>query len=84
MLDCWMVRIAVIANPPAAEYHLLLALELALLAAPDHDNLARETTEIKRMLTALMPKLNAESLRRSRIVGRTPISANLSLSRGSG
>jgi len=30
-------------------------------AATDHDNLAQETTEIKRMLTALMQKLNAES-----------------------
>jgi four helix bundle protein len=43
------------------EYHLLLARDLALLAAPDHDNLARETTETKRMLTALMQKLIAES-----------------------
>lgn len=42
------------------EYHLLLARDLHFLEARDHDHLAQETTEIKRMLTALMQKLNAE------------------------
>lgn len=43
------------------EYHLLLAKDLHLLEIADHDKLAEQTTEIKRMLTALIPKLNAES-----------------------
>ena len=43
------------------EYHLLLAKDLGLLEAVDYHKLAEQTTEIKRMLTALIPKLNAES-----------------------
>lgn len=42
------------------EYHLLLAKDLHLLETADYDKLAQETTEIKRMLTALMQKLIAE------------------------
>jgi four helix bundle protein len=43
------------------EYHLLLAKDLGLLEAVEHQKLAEQTTEIKRMLTALIQKLNAES-----------------------
>jgi len=43
------------------EYHLLLARDLHLLPDSDHDRLAKETTDIKRMLTGLMQKLNADS-----------------------
>jgi four helix bundle protein len=43
------------------EYHLLLARDLHLLPDSAHNRLARETTEIKRMLTGLMQKLIAES-----------------------
>lgn len=43
------------------EYHLLLAKDLGLLDAVEYHKLAEQTTEIKRMLTALIQKLNAES-----------------------
>jgi len=43
------------------EYHLLLAKDLGLVEAADYHKLAEQTTEIKRMLTALIQKLNAES-----------------------
>jgi four helix bundle protein len=43
------------------EYHLLLVRDLHLLPDSDHKHLAEETTEIKRMLTGLRQKLNAES-----------------------
>jgi four helix bundle protein len=43
------------------EYHLLLAKDIGLLEAVEHHKLAEQTTEIKRMLTALIQKLNAES-----------------------
>jgi four helix bundle protein len=43
------------------EYHRLLAKDLGLLEAAGHHRLAGQTTEIKRMLTALIQKLNAES-----------------------
>ena len=45
------------------EYHLLVAKDLGLLEAVEYHKLAEKTTEIKRMLTALIQKLNAESLR---------------------
>ena len=40
------------ANEP--EYHLLLAHDLHLLDPVEHEGLARETIEIKRMLTTLI------------------------------
>jgi four helix bundle protein len=43
------------------EYHLLLAKDLGFLEAAAHHKLAEQTTEIKRMLTALIQKLKAES-----------------------
>ena len=43
------------------EYHLLLARDLCLLQPAEHENLNQQTIEIKRMLTALIQKLNAES-----------------------
>jgi four helix bundle protein len=45
----------------ACKYHLLLARDLQLIPASDHDKLALETTEVKRMLTALIQRLTAES-----------------------
>ena len=39
----------------------LLARDLHYLQTSDHEKLAAETTEVKRMLTALMQKLIAES-----------------------
>lgn len=41
------------------EYQLLLAKDLALLPAPDADALSNQTTEVKRMLTALLTKVSA-------------------------
>jgi four helix bundle protein len=42
------------------EYHLLLATDLKLLNSQDYEALNQRATELKRMLTALMQKLNAD------------------------
>jgi four helix bundle protein len=42
------------------EYHLLLARDLNLLNSSDYNQLAREVTEVKRMLTSFMQKLTAD------------------------
>ncbi len=43
------------------EYHLLLAKDLKLVVKPkDHEELSQRATELKRMLTALLQKLNAD------------------------
>ena len=42
------------------EYHLLLARDLKLIKASDYQELAQRTTELKRMLTGLLQKLNAD------------------------
>ena len=42
------------------EYHLLLACDLDLLSGRDYKRLATEVVEVKRMLTSLIQKLNAE------------------------
>lgn len=42
------------------EYHLLLAKDLKLLKPEDHRELSQRATEVKRMLTALIRKLNAD------------------------
>ena len=41
------------------EYHLLLARDLHLIQRHDYDDLARRTTEVKRMLSGLFQKLAA-------------------------
>jgi four helix bundle protein len=43
------------------EYHLILASDLGFLSRPDHDGLAGRVCEVKRMLTALIRKLKADS-----------------------
>jgi four helix bundle protein len=43
------------------EYHLLLARDLGLIPAADYDRLVGIVQEVKRMLTALIRKLRAES-----------------------
>lgn len=43
------------------EYHLLLAKDLEMLDSDEHGRLAREVTEIKRMLTTFIQKLTADS-----------------------
>ncbi|MBI3301818.1 MAG: four helix bundle protein [Deltaproteobacteria bacterium] len=42
------------------EYHLLLAHDLGLLNQADYKHLAQEATEVKRMLTSFIQKLNAD------------------------
>ena len=60
--DAELARFCSIARGSASEleYHLLLARDLHYLQTSDHEKLAAETTEVKRMLTALIQKLNAE------------------------
>jgi four helix bundle protein len=43
------------------EYECLLASDLQMLQSPDCQRLTEETREVKRMLSALMQKLRAES-----------------------
>jgi four helix bundle protein len=60
--DAELARFCSIAMGSASEleYHLLLARDLTLIKAPDHEELALRATELKRMLTGLLQKLNAE------------------------
>jgi len=61
--DAELARFCTIARGSASEleYHLLLARDLNLIPSDDHEQLAQQTTEIKRMLTVFIQKLNAES-----------------------
>ena len=60
--DAELARFCSIAMGSASEleYHLLLARDLKLIKAEDYQHLALRTTELKRMLTALHQKLNAD------------------------
>ncbi len=60
--DAEFARFCSIAMGSASEveYHLLLAKDLKLLTPADYDTLAPRATELKRMLTALIQKLNAD------------------------
>jgi len=60
--DAELARFCSIAMGSASEleYHLLLARDLKLIQPKDYDALHQRTTELKRMLTALMRKLNAD------------------------
>jgi four helix bundle protein len=42
------------------EYHLLLAKDLKLIKPKDYVEQSQRTIELKRMLTALLQKLNAD------------------------
>jgi four helix bundle protein len=42
------------------EYHLLLTRDLNLLKDPDYEQLERQVTEVKRMLTSFIKRLRAE------------------------
>jgi four helix bundle protein len=42
------------------EYHLLLAKDLNLIKPEEYKRVADQTTEVKRMLTALLQKLKAD------------------------
>jgi len=60
--DAELARFCSIAMGSASEldYHLLLARDLTLLNVTDYAELARQTTEVKRMLTGLIQKLTAD------------------------
>ena len=48
------------ASASELEYHLLLAHDLKLLEAEDYAQLIERVVELKRMLTGLIQKLNAD------------------------
>jgi len=60
--DGELARFCAIAMGLASEldYHLLLAKDLKLLNTTDYAALARDTSEVKRMLTGLIQKLTAD------------------------
>lgn len=60
--DAEFARFCSIAMGSASEleYHLLLAKDLKLIKHKDHTELSQRATELKRMLTALLQKLNAD------------------------
>ena len=60
--DAEFARFCSIAMGSASEleYHLLLAKDLKLIKPKDHMELSQRATELKRMLTALLQKLNAD------------------------
>jgi four helix bundle protein len=43
------------------EYHLLLAKDLKIIKNSDHDPIAQQVSEVKRMLTAFHQRLKADS-----------------------
>ena len=59
--DAELSRFCTIARGSASEleYQILLAPDLKLIQAYDYEQLTQQTTEIKRMLTVLVQKLNA-------------------------
>jgi len=61
--DGELARFCCIARSSASEleYNLLLARDLKLIQPKDYEQLAQETTEIKRMLTVFVQKLSGES-----------------------
>ncbi len=60
--DAEFARFCSIAMGSASEleYHLLLAKDLKFIKPKDHAELSQRATELKRMLTALLQKLNAD------------------------
>ena len=60
--DAELSRFCTIARGSASEleYQLFLARDLKLIQPNDYERLAQQTTEIKRMLTVLVQKLNAD------------------------
>jgi four helix bundle protein len=60
--DAELARFCVIACGSASEleYQILLAHDLKLLPSDQYEQLTEQATEVKRMLTVLVQKLNAE------------------------
>ena len=63
--DAELSRFCTIARGSASEleYQILLARDLKLIQPNEFEELTQQTVEIKRMLTVLVQKLNAESAR---------------------
>ena len=61
--DAELARFCAIGMGSASEldYHLLLAKDLNLIQAKEYQDLARQTTEVRRMLTGLFKRLRAKS-----------------------
>jgi four helix bundle protein len=61
--DAELARFCNIASGSASEseYQILLAHDLKLIKPEDYEKLAQQITEIKRMLTVFIQRLNAES-----------------------
>jgi four helix bundle protein len=61
--DAELSRFCVMARGSASEleYQLLLSRDLKLIPSQEYEPLTQQTVEIKRMLTVLVQKLNAES-----------------------
>ncbi len=61
--DAELARFCQIAMGSASEleYHLLLARDLRYLNSSDYERIMSEVSEVKRMLTSFIQKLNAES-----------------------
>ena len=62
--DAELARFCTIARGSASEleYQILLSRDLKLIQPEDYERLTEQTVEIKRMLTVLVQKLNAEKL----------------------
>jgi len=60
--DAELARFLRIAMGSASEleYHLLLAHDLTMLNTPDYERLAKDVTEVKRMLAPFIQKLTAD------------------------
>jgi four helix bundle protein len=60
--DAELARFLQIAMGSASEleYHILLSHDLALLGLAEYEELARDTTEVKRMLTSFIQRLKAD------------------------
>lgn len=60
--DAEFARFCSIAMGSASEleYHLLLARDLQLIKATDFEAISQQATEVKRMLAALLRKVNAD------------------------
>jgi four helix bundle protein len=58
-----LARFLEIAMGSAAEleYHLLLSLDLNLLAQLEHEKLSAQVVEVKQMLTSLIKRIRADS-----------------------
>ena|SRR5207249_1948467 len=62
--DAELARFCTIARGSASEleYQILLSRDLQLIQPDDYERLTQQAVEIKRMLTVLVQKLNAEKL----------------------